>query len=345
VAASGPTVKAQSISARTARYEGSGLRPHEGRNPQACPRLRARPRRRTPEDDQASGTGGPGKSHRCRELDRRAVSDVLAGSRLFITRLRESFLCSRNGWDAARDVPRCCAKPNQECCGSRLSARMVQFIHAVLRNALQMAVREEIVSRNVAKLVKVSAPKYKVNRGLTVDQARAVLEAAKSERLNALYVLALCLGLRRGELFGLRWDDVHLAPVRRAMERAALRTARSARRAPGAASRAPRSKRSRRSSESPENCALSRRRRTTRSVLSLCRSYTSRLCANTRSGRRRSERRRARLGGITGSSFLPRRHADGAGQPPPNPGQSTDPTDAESVMTTDRAGSRLRAAG
>jgi integrase len=131
---------------------------------------------------------------------------------LFITRLRESFLCSRNGWDAARDVPRCCAKPNQECCGSRLSARMVQFIHAVLRNALQMAVREEIVSRNVAKLVKVSAPKYKVNRGLTVDQARAVLEAAKSERLNALYVLALCLGLRRGELFGLRWDDVHLVP-------------------------------------------------------------------------------------------------------------------------------------
>jgi integrase len=80
---------------------------------------------------------------------------------------------------------------------------MVQFIHAVLRNALQTAVREEVIPRDVAKLVKVTTPKYKVNRGLTV-----VLKAAKNERLYALYVLALCLGLRRGELFGLRWDDV-----------------------------------------------------------------------------------------------------------------------------------------
>src|SRR3954471_3849764 len=55
-------------------------------------------------------------------------------------------------------------------------------------------------------------PKYKVNRGLTVDQARDVLEAARDERLYALYVLALCLGLRRGELFGLRWEDVDLVP-------------------------------------------------------------------------------------------------------------------------------------
>jgi hypothetical protein len=39
------------------------------------------------------------------------------------------------------------------------------FIHAVLRNALQTAVREEVIPRNVAKLVKVTTPKYKVNRG------------------------------------------------------------------------------------------------------------------------------------------------------------------------------------
>jgi len=59
------------------------------------------------------------------------------------------------------------------------------------------------VPRNVARLVKVSTPKYKVNRGLTVPQARAVLAAAYDEPLCALYVLALCLGLRRGELLGL----------------------------------------------------------------------------------------------------------------------------------------------
>ncbi|WP_246492060.1 hypothetical protein [Actinomadura alba] len=91
---------------------------------------------------------------------------------------------------------------------------MVQSIHAVLRNAVESAVREEVIPRNVAKLVKVSTPKYKVNRGLTVDQARMVLKAAQGERLYALYVLALCLGLRRGELLGLRWEDITLVACR-----------------------------------------------------------------------------------------------------------------------------------
>jgi hypothetical protein len=63
---------------------------------------------------------------------------------------------------------------------------MVQSVHAVLRNALQTAVREEIVPRNVAKLVKVSARKYKVSRGLAVPHARAVLAAAYDELLLAL---------------------------------------------------------------------------------------------------------------------------------------------------------------
>jgi integrase len=130
--------------------------------------------------------------------------------RLFITRIREACQCCRNGWDASRQQPRCCAKPEPECCASRLSVRMIQSIHAVLRNALQTAEREEIVPRNVAKLVKVTTPKYKVNRGLSVPQARAVLGAAYNEPLCALYVLALCLGLRRGELLGLRWADVDL---------------------------------------------------------------------------------------------------------------------------------------
>ncbi len=87
---------------------------------------------------------------------------------------------------------------------------MVQSIHAVLRNALESAVREEVIPRNVAKLVQVTAPRYTVNRGLSIIQTRRVLKAAKADRLYALYVLALCLGLRRGELLGLRWEDIDL---------------------------------------------------------------------------------------------------------------------------------------
>ena len=128
--------------------------------------------------------------------------------RLFVTRTRQECQCCKHGWDAQRDVPRCCALG--QCCESRLSARMVQSIHAVLRNALEAAVREEIIPRNVARLVQVPAPRYKVNRGLSVQQAKAVMAAAADHRLSALYVLALYLGLRRGELLGLRWQDVDL---------------------------------------------------------------------------------------------------------------------------------------
>jgi len=55
----------------------------------------------------------------------------------------------------------------------KLSPRMVQFAHAVLRNALSNAVREELVSRNVAKLVKLSGPEYDVGAGLDPVVARA----------------------------------------------------------------------------------------------------------------------------------------------------------------------------
>jgi integrase len=131
--------------------------------------------------------------------------------RIFITQLRNECQCCKHGWDAERDEPRCCALKGGQCCASKLSVRMVQWIHSVLRNALQCAVREELLPRNVATLVKVSVPNYRVNRGLSVAEARRVLKLGKDERLYALYVLALGLGLRRGELLGLRWPDVNLA--------------------------------------------------------------------------------------------------------------------------------------
>ncbi len=93
---------------------------------------------------------------------------------------------------------------------SGLGVRTVQQVHAVLRNALEQAVRDEAVARNVAKLVKVKTPTYEVGRGLTVAQAKSLLHAVSGERLQALYVLAIYLGLRRAEVLGLRWDDIDL---------------------------------------------------------------------------------------------------------------------------------------
>ena len=141
-----------------------------------------------------------------KRLDKLTAREV----RVFITTVREECQCCKHGYDAEREKPRCCALNGGECCQARLSTRMVQSIHAVLRNALECAVREETIPRNVAKLVKVTTPNYKLNCGLTTAQARTVLRVAAGHRLYALYALALFLGLRRGELLGLRWVDVDL---------------------------------------------------------------------------------------------------------------------------------------
>lgn len=92
----------------------------------------------------------------------------------------------------------------------KLSVRMVQFAHAVLRNALSNAVREELINRNVAKLVQIATPEYDVGTSLDPVAARALLARIADDRLYALYLCAIVLGMRRGELLGLAWDAVDL---------------------------------------------------------------------------------------------------------------------------------------
>lgn len=91
-----------------------------------------------------------------------------------------------------------------------LSSRTVQIIHTVLRKALQQSVRDDVLPRNVCDAVKAPRRIKKEMRPLTPEQAKTLLEAARGDRLEALYVLAVTAGLREGELLGLRWEDVGL---------------------------------------------------------------------------------------------------------------------------------------
>ncbi|MDQ3579532.1 MAG: site-specific integrase [Actinomycetota bacterium] len=88
-------------------------------------------------------------------------------------------------------------------------ARVVQYVHATLRAALEHACREELVSRNVAKLVRVEQPTpLNPRQPLSAEEARKLLDAVKDHRLRALWTLLVMLGLRRSEACGLRWDHV-----------------------------------------------------------------------------------------------------------------------------------------
>jgi integrase len=90
------------------------------------------------------------------------------------------------------------------------SPRTVQYIHTTLRKALQDAVSDGLIPRNVADGIKAPKPKKKEINPLSPEQARAFLEAVRGDRLEALYSLAVQRGLRQGELLGLRWEDVEL---------------------------------------------------------------------------------------------------------------------------------------
>jgi integrase len=103
-----------------------------------------------------------------------------------------------------------------------LSAKTVAHIRATLRAALNQAVRWRLIAHNPAAAVDPPRIPHKPVRVLTPDEARLVLATAaqpyrptpKSEprhdRHEALWVVALSLGLRQAEVLGLRWQDIDL---------------------------------------------------------------------------------------------------------------------------------------
>lgn len=104
-----------------------------------------------------------------------------------------------------------------------MAPRSVHHLRSVLRTALNQAVRWGDVPRNVAALT--DSPRLETHAITFLDagQAGQLLAAAHGDRLEALYAVALALGLRQGEALGLRWQDVDLEArqvhVRHALQR------------------------------------------------------------------------------------------------------------------------------
>jgi integrase len=85
-----------------------------------------------------------------------------------------------------------------------------RLARSVLRRALRYAEQQGMVSRNVARIASGVRLGAVEGRTLTPEQARTFLASLEGNRLEAAFAVALALGLRRGELLGLTWDDVAL---------------------------------------------------------------------------------------------------------------------------------------
>ncbi|MEU7114969.1 tyrosine-type recombinase/integrase [Streptomyces sp. NPDC046182] len=92
----------------------------------------------------------------------------------------------------------------------KTSAATAKESHRVLRTALTAACREELVTRNVATLVEPPTVAARELSPWSLDETLDFLSAARKDPLYAAFVLAIALGFRRGEVVGLRWENVDL---------------------------------------------------------------------------------------------------------------------------------------
>jgi integrase len=91
-----------------------------------------------------------------------------------------------------------------------LSARTVTHMHRVLREALQQAVRWQVLARNPADAVKPPKIERQQMRVLDADDTVELIEAARPYRIFVPILLGVLCGLRRGEIAALRWRSVDL---------------------------------------------------------------------------------------------------------------------------------------
>jgi integrase len=104
-----------------------------------------------------------------------------------------------------------------------LSSTTVNGLHAMLHKALDDAVRYNLIARNVCDAVTPPRRGHFEIQPLSMEQAQQFLAIAKGHSLEALFVLAITTGMRRGEILALKWQDItfsqNMLQVRRVFTR------------------------------------------------------------------------------------------------------------------------------
>jgi integrase len=89
-----------------------------------------------------------------------------------------------------------------------LKPKSVKALRDTLRAALNQALSWDEVPRNVAERVTLPRMDRVVKRVWSVAEAESFLTVASGHRLEGIFRLALCFGVRQGEILALRWRDV-----------------------------------------------------------------------------------------------------------------------------------------
>ena len=98
--------------------------------------------------------------------------------------------------------------------GRPLSPKTVRYVHTTLRRALRDAVADGLVARNVAAQARAPRARRVELHTWTAVQVGTFLASVREDRLYPAWLLLATLGIRRGELLGLRWIDADLTTGR-----------------------------------------------------------------------------------------------------------------------------------
>ncbi len=90
-----------------------------------------------------------------------------------------------------------------------LASTTIHYYHSVLHNALNVAVKWGLIAKNVCDLVTPPRKERFDIKPLTEEQAQTFLTTVRGHKWEALFTLALATGMRRGELIGLKWQDIN----------------------------------------------------------------------------------------------------------------------------------------
>jgi len=108
---------------------------------------------------------------------------------------------------------------------SGLSALTIRHVHATLHRAFKVAVRWERLMRNPIDAADPPSIRGDGTRELktwSAEQLKAFFASTASDRHAALWHALAMTGMRRGEVVGLRWDDVDLETGRLSVRRALI---------------------------------------------------------------------------------------------------------------------------
>ena len=116
------------------------------------------------------------------------------------------------------------------------STSTISRTRSVGRRAVRRAERDGLAARNVFELADIPRGTLRVSRSMTRDQAATLLRSDLTAWWRAFITIGLMLGLRPGEMLGLRWADVRFSDgvitIRKSLSRSGGRLAPAALKTP-----------------------------------------------------------------------------------------------------------------